>query len=184
MKTLLILSLSIFSFFSVSAQKFITKTGHISFFSEAPLENIEADNNQVTSILDAATGEMVFSLLMKGFQFEKALMQEHFNEKYVHSEKYPKSTFQGKITNFSELDLTKPGAYDVVVEGTLNLHGVSKTVESPGKIEVTETGGINATASFNLTLADYEVEIPPVVKDNIAEVVEVKVEMNYNPFGK
>lgn len=183
MKTILILTLSLFSFFTLKAEKYITKTGHISFYSEAPLENIEADNNQVTSILDTETGEMVYSLLMKGFQFEKALMQEHFNEKYVHSEKYPKATFQGKILNFDEIDLTKPGTYEVEVEGTLNLHGVSKEIKSAGTIEVKD-GEIVATSKFDLTLSDYEIEIPSVVKDNIAKVVEVSVKMNYKPFKK
>lgn len=175
--------MSVFSVFMLKAEKYITKTGHISFYSEAPLENIEADNNQVTSILDSETGEMVFSLLMKGFQFEKALMQEHFNEKYVHSEKYPKSTFQGKILDVTKVDFSKDGKYEVEVEGTLNLHGVSKTVKSLGTIEV-KGEELDANAVFNLTLSDYEIEIPSVVKDNIAEVVEVIVKMNYKPFKK
>ncbi|MEX0810667.1 MAG: YceI family protein [Chitinophagales bacterium] len=183
MKNLLVITLSIFSFFAIKAEKYITKTGHISFYSEAPLENIEADNNQVTSILDTESGEMVFSVLMKGFQFEKALMQEHFNEKYIHSEKYPKSTFQGKIVDLSAVDFSKDGEYEVEVEGTLNLHGESKTIKSPGTLEVKD-GEINANATFNLTVADYNIEIPSVVEDNIADVVEVRVKMNYKPFKK
>lgn len=183
MKFIFIPLLALLSIFSVKAEKYITKSGHVSFFSEAPLENIEANNNQVTSILDTETGEMVYSLLMKSFQFEKALMQEHFNEKYVHSEKYPKSTFQGKIVDMSAIDFSKNGTYEVEVAGTLNLHGVSKEISSKGTIEVKD-GEILADAKFDLTLADYDIKIPSTVADNIAEVVEVTVDMDYKPLNK
>ena len=100
---------------SLFAQKFMTKTGHISFFSKAPLENIEANNTQVSSILDASTGDIVFSMLMKSFNFQKALMQEHFNEKFIESDKYPKAEFKGKIANLSSIDFKKEGPQNAEV---------------------------------------------------------------------
>ena len=103
----LLLILFAFMAFPAGAQRFITKTGHIKLFSEASLEKIEANNRQVNSALDAGTGDFVFSVLLKSFEFEKALMQEHFNENYVESDKFPKSTFVGKVTNIKDVTLQK-----------------------------------------------------------------------------
>src|SRR5688500_12642185 len=116
MKHLIAILLSV-CFFSVSAQEQFTKTGHIWFYSEAPLEHIEAHNYQAGSVLNTATGEIVFKVTMTGFQFKKALMQKHFNEKYVESEKYPESIFRGKIPNLNKIDFTKDGTYSATVEG-------------------------------------------------------------------
>jgi polyisoprenoid-binding protein YceI len=168
---------------SLSAQKYLTKNGHIRFFSEAPLENIEADNHQVTSILDASTGEVVFSLLMKGFHFEKALMQEHFNEKYVHSDKYPKSTFRGMIEGLTEMPLDEAAGQRFWVKGTLDLHGIQKEITAEAELSM-EDDKISASCVFPITLADYDISIPGVVKDNIAEIVEVTVNMQYEPYNK
>jgi polyisoprenoid-binding protein YceI len=136
MKTLLMISAYLMLIGPLAAQQYFTKTGYISFYSSAPLEDITAENNQVTSIVDFGTGEMAFSLLMKGFHFEKALMEEHFNEKYVHSDKYPKSTFEGNITNIDNVDLTSDGEYEVDIEGKLTIHGVTKDVSTTGTIKV------------------------------------------------
>ena len=116
---------------------------------------------------------------MKGFQFEKALMQEHFNEKYVESDKYPKTVFKGKVTNIEEIDFTKDGEYPAKVKGALTIHGVTKEVEAEGKF-VIENGEVSATASFPIAVADYEIKIPSVVRDNIAKEVEISVEMKYS----
>ena len=91
--------------FSANAQKFITKTGHIKFFSDSPLEKIEAHNHQVNAALDASTGDFVFKVLEKSFEFNKALMQEHFNENYVESDKFPNALFSGKITNIKDVNI-------------------------------------------------------------------------------
>src|SRR4051812_6500282 len=112
----LIFAITLFISSLASAQeKYFTRAGHISFHSETPVETILANNNQVTSILDAATGEMVFAVLIKGFEFEKALMQEHFNENYLESDKFPKAKFTGKILNFDKINLKKDGKHDVDV---------------------------------------------------------------------
>ncbi|RMG59603.1 MAG: YceI family protein [Bacteroidetes bacterium] len=168
---------------TLSAQsRYMTRTGTITFFSHTPIEDIEATNNQVSSILDAGSGDMVFAVLMKSFQFEKALMQEHFNEKYVESDKFPKAQFKGSLTNLDAIDFGKPGTYPAQVTGKLTIHGVTQDVETEGTIVVTE-GGVQAQAKFPITLADYDISIPAVVRDNIAKVVDITVEMNYDAMN-
>lgn len=169
-----------FAMTAVQAQKLMTRTGHVWFFSHTPVEDIEAHNNQATSIIDPATGEIAFVVLMRGFQFEKALMQEHFNEKYVESDTYPKATFQGKIKNPAGVDFKKNGTYAVTVVGEMTLHGVTKTVEAPGQIKV-QDGAVSATSTFPLTLAEYGIEVPNMVRNKIAEVMEIHVDTKYEP---
>lgn len=161
----------------VSGQKYLTKNGSISFFSETPIENIEAHNRQVNSALDAATGEFVFMVLMKSFEFEKALMQEHFNENYVESHKYPNATFKGKVTNISDIDFTKDGEYNAVVEGDLTIHGVTNKITEKGLITV---GGdkVNGKAVFNIAVADYDIKIPAAVANKIAKTIEIRVDVD------
>ena len=163
--------------------KYFTRTGHISFFSEAALENIEAHNQQGTCILNCDNGEIAISVLMKGFEFEKALMQEHFNENYVESHKFPKSTFKGKITNFDEVNLEKNGKYNVQVAGELFIHGETKKVTSEGSLEISD-GTITAKTTFPVTVEDYNIKIPKTVINNIAEVVEVSVELALKPYNR
>ncbi|MEZ4827727.1 MAG: YceI family protein [Bacteroidia bacterium] len=182
MKNLLVFAIVLLTTgFQLQAQKFMTRTGHIKFYSHTAMEDIEANNHQVTSILDTGTGELVFAVLMKSFQFEKALMQEHFNEKYVESAKFPKSTFKGKIINVEEVNFAKDGSYKAKVTGDLTIHGVTKEVSTEGTI-VVAAGKISASAKFPVAVADYDIKIPGVVKDNIAKEIEVTVEMNYQPY--
>jgi len=160
----------------VNAQKFMTKTGQIRFYSEAPLEKIEARNRQVNAALDATTGDFVFKVLMKSFIFEKALMEEHFNENYVASDKFPSAKFLGKITNIKEVDLEKDGVYPVSVEGKLTLHGATNTIKEKGTLEVKQ-GKIVGKAKFNILLADYKIDIPQAVGKNISKTVEITVDV-------
>ena len=121
---------------SVHAQKYMTKNGNIKFYSETPIETIEATNNQVNSALDSQTGDLVFKVLIKSFNFEKALMQEHFNENYMESDKFPNSTFQGKVTNLSSIDFSKEGTYEAMIEGDLTIHGMTKKISEKGTFTV------------------------------------------------
>ena len=179
MKILSILIL--YSFFTVSAeaQKYITKNGFISFYSHTPLEDIKADNNQVASVLDASTGEIVFQVLIKSFHFAKTLMEEHFNENYMESEKYPKSTFKGKITNLSSIGFNKPGIYEAIAEGELTIRDVTKNINVNGTIEVHKEG-LETKAKFNISPEDYNIKIPRVVRDNIAKIIEVTIIIKYS----
>ena len=168
-------------FISANSQKYMTKNGYIGFFSHTPLEDIKADNNQVASVIDISTGDLVFQVLIKSFRFEKALMEEHFNENYMESEKFPKASFKGKITNLTSVSFSKNGTYPVTVEGDLTIRDITKKISSTGAIEVA-TGAINANAKFNITPEDYKIKIPGVVRDNIAKIMEVTVTMKYAPL--
>ncbi len=163
---------------SLHAQKHMTKSGHIGFYSHTPLEDIKADNNQVASILDEGNGEIVFQALMRSFHFEKSLMEEHFNENYIESEKFPKATFAGKIENISSVEFDKEGTYPVTVKGDLTLHGVTRNIQEKGTIEITDNG-IRAKSFFKLKPEDFEVEIPSIVREKIAAEMEITVEVNY-----
>ena len=174
-----ILAALILSFLFVSglqAQKYITKNGFIKFYSDSPMEKIEAANRVVNSAFDASNGDFVFKVLMKSFVFEKALMQEHFNEKYVESDKYPNSTFVGKVTNIKEVNVTKDGNYPVSVDGNLTMHGVTKAVSTKGTFEIKD-GKVLGKAKFNVQLSDYKISIPGAVTNNISKTVEITVEV-------
>jgi polyisoprenoid-binding protein YceI len=157
-----------------SAQKYSTKNGRISFYSETPAEKIEAQNNQVNSALDIATGDFVFKTLIRGFEFPKALMQEHFNENYMESEKYPSSTFKGKVSNLKDINFSKDGKYNAIVDGDLLIHGVTKRVSVKGTFEI-KAGSIFGDAKFNILIKDYNIKIPNTVVNNISESLEIKV---------
>jgi hypothetical protein len=180
MKHIAILIFLLITGYSANAQKYMTKNGYIGFYSITPMEEIKADNNQVASVLDTGTGDMVFQVLIKSFHFERALMEEHFNENYLESEKYPKATFKGKISNLSSVNFSKAGTYDVTVEGDLAIHNVTNRVIIKGTIEII-TGGINASSKFNIVPEDYKIEIPGVVRDKINKNLEVTVSMKYTP---
>ncbi len=161
------------------SQKYISKNGHIWFFSHTPVEDIEAHNNQVVSILDAATGNLQFSLLIKSFEFKKALMQEHFNENYMESDKLPKAGFTGKITNLQALDFTKDGTYPAEVSGDLTIHGVTRSISTSGIITVNGKS-LTASAKFIVSPKEYAIEIPSIVEDNIAKEIEVNIYVPYS----
>jgi hypothetical protein len=162
-------------FSQANAQKFTTESGSISFFSDAPVEDITAQNILVGSIFDAANGEIVFMVPIKDFQFEKRLMREHFNEKYMETHKYPKAAFKGKVSGYT---MSKTGPQQVKVSGKLTLHGVTRDVEAPGTMDF-QNGKIVAKSKFMLKLADYNISIPQIVWQNISEEVEVKIEFTY-----
>jgi len=160
-----------------NAQKYMTKSGTIKFYSETPMEKIEATNRQANSALDFSNGNFVFKVLIRGFEFEKALMQEHFNENYMESEKFPNSTFNGKITNIKDVNLQKDGVYKVVVEGDLAMHGVTNKVKVNGTLEV-KGGKVIGKAVFNVAPKDYNINIPKAVINNIAEAIQVDVNVS------
>ncbi len=165
--------------FNMAAQKIYTKNGSISFFSKAPIENISASNGQVVAIVNEGTGDVQFSVLIKGFHFKKSLMEEHFNENYMESNKFPKALFKGKITDLPKINFTTDGNYSVTVAGDLTIHGVTKPVTTPVTFSV-KAGAVSANAKFNVKLSDYDISIPAIVKDNIAKTVEVTVSCEFD----
>lgn len=163
-----------------NAQNYITKNGTVSFFSKTSMENISAVNNQALSVLNSKNGDLAFSVLVTGFLFKKALMQEHFNEEYMESDKYPKATFKGNIAAISKVNFTKDGTYPVSVNGSLTMHGVTNKVKVPGTITIKD-GKVAAAATFNILVADYKITISKMVENNISKSIEVKVDCNYDP---
>ena len=167
--------------FATSAwtQKLYTKNALISFFSSTKMEDIKADNNQVLCVLNAQSGEFQFSVLNKGFHFAKALMEEHFNENYMESNKYPKSNFKGVVADIAKINFASDGTYSVSVKGDLTIHGVTKNITALGNI-VIKGGVASASSKFIVKLTDYKITIPGAVKNNISESVEVTVNCNLN----
>ena len=176
-KIIFILFIGIICTYAVQAQKYMTKNGNIKFYSETPMETIEANNNQVNAALDSQTGDLVFKVLIKSFQFEKALMQEHFNENYLESDKFPNSTFQGKVTNLSSVNFAKEGTYDATIEGDLTIHGVTKKISEKSTFTVKAGDKIQGNSKFNVKPADYDIKIPGALVKNIAEILEVTVDI-------
>jgi len=168
--------------FLVSAQlfsqgKYITKDGYISFFSHSLVEDIKADNKQVLSIVDSETGEIAIQLLMRSFLFKKALMQQHFNESYVESHKYPKALFKGFILNFNDLNDTS----DTEIKGIITIHGIEKEISIIAKVNV-DNKEINISGDFMVEVADFNIKIPAVVRNNIAKIIKVTFNLVHKPY--
>jgi len=157
------------------AQKYSTKTGKITFEASVPLfEDVYAENNSSTAILNADTGDIASLAMVNGFNFKAGLMQEHFNENYAESAKYPKTSFKGKILNFDKNDLSaKPKAY--IISGTLNFHGVDQSIQSSANLYLKDDR-IVIQGKFVAKTADFNVKIPKMVAAKVAENVNV----NYN----
>lgn len=161
-----------------TGQKHFTKSGKISFVSDAPLEKIEAINHQASSVIDLETGRIQWAVLIKAFEFEKALMEEHFNENYMESSKFPKATFKGKIADYGKIDLKHDNEIVTMVSGTLEIHGVAREVDIPVSLMVNKST-LTGHTKFEVLLSDYDIEIPAVVADNLSNTVEIEVKASY-----
>ncbi|WP_375415858.1 YceI family protein [uncultured Hymenobacter sp.] len=172
---LLLLGLSLGGAGAAQAQtKYLTRTGRVTFFSASIMEDIEARNEEAAAAVDLGAAQLAFSIPIRGFKFKRTLMQEHFNENYMESEKYPKSTFSGKFTDLSLETLQLPGAHPVHIEGDLTIHGVTKHISVPASVELKE-GHILAFALFTVAPADYAIDVPLLVRDHIAKTVSIRV---------
>lgn len=160
--------------------RYSTAAGQITFFSAAPLEDIEALNSKVGAIFELATGQLAFSLLMEEFQFKNTLMQEHFNENYAESEKYPRARFTGKLVNQPDETQLRNGPQPVYVDGILTIHGVKRQVRVPGTLQLRGTDLV-VTSKFNVAPADYKIKIPALVRNNIAKSIDVSVILTCQP---
>lgn len=177
MRTIILCLFILVNTINLSAQDLYKATdGEISFFSEAPVENISAVNKDVKALINAKNAEVAFIVTNVGFKFEKPLMEEHFNENYMESHKYKVSVFKGKIID--KIDFTKDGTYEVTAKGTLDIHGVTVEREIKGTLTISN-GKINLTTDFDVALKDHKIKIPSVVVKNIAEVVKVTVNINF-----
>ena len=177
---LLLLAGLLFCISESIAQTFVTRNGTVRFFSEAPLENIEAVNRQVSSALDAETGEFVFRVVMRSFSFEKALMQQHFNDNFVESHKYPNATFQGQILDIGEIDFNSDGEYEVTVEGDLTMKDVTRFISEQGILRI-RNDNVIGESKFIVRPEEYNITIPSRFARNISQEIEVTVNVNLNP---
>ena len=182
MKKLFVITI-IASCFAMNAQSqvYLAKKGgvKINFFSETPIENITAENTGAASSISGDSVKIVIP--NKGFIFPKPLMQEHFNENYMESEKYPKSGFKGKLSE--KIDYTKDGTHAINCVGTMNIHGVDKNVTLPGTITI-KGDEITIVSNFKVKLIDYKIDRPKVVMSQIAEDIDIKINAVYAPYKK
>lgn len=183
MKKLTLVIFILISGLSLNAQKFATENGHIKFHSKTEIEAIEAHNHQVNCTLDTKAGEFEFIVPMRSFIFDKALMKEHFNEKYLESDKYPNTIFNGKIENLEEIDFDIAGEYDIVVKGKLSLHGITNDISETG-ILIVKGDQIVARSTFNILLDDYNIKIPLNVRNNISETIDIIVDATMEEDNK
>ncbi len=179
---ILVLLLIIFSTQLQAQDVYLTRNGKINFFSHTSIEDIEAVNNEVTSTLNSKTGAVQFLVLVKGFQFKKAAMRQHFNsDNYMDSDKYPKADFKGTIKDVSGVNFSKDGTYPVTVEGNLTIHGVTNKVVTSGSV-IIKDGKLSAFTKFLVKLNDYKVTVPSFTASKVAQVVEVTVSCSYEPY--
>jgi polyisoprenoid-binding protein YceI len=175
MRKIILISSLVMCALIAHGQVFTTRTGFIGFYSKTPLEDIKAENNQVYAAIDAAKKNIAFTLLVKGFIFTKELMQEHFNENYVESDKYPKANFIGSFTGDFVPD--KDGTYNILVRGNLTLHNITKAIEVPATLEIT-TGKLSGKSEFKLKPEDFNISIPSIVREKITKDITVRVNID------
>lgn len=166
--------------FNAGAQKLVSEKTHFKFFSSTPAENIEANNYKTIGTIETSTGEIVFSVPMQSFEFEKALMQEHFNsKKFLDTKTNPKAKLTGKITDISKVNFKKDGSYPVDVAGKLTINGVTNSVKEKATI-VVKNGKVALTSKLNVTLNDYKIAFKSgKPSTNIAKTVAITVEATY-----
>lgn len=179
MKKLIFTFTLLFTILGANAQKLVTKSGVIDFFSKSQLVTIKAKNTSVASILNIENGDLVASCLVRSFKFKEALMEEHFNENYMESHLYPKATFVGKITNFASVDLNKPGNYPIEISGKLTIHGKTNDLFTKGELQV-DKNRITGKTSFSVSLQEYGIKIEESYKDRIKDDVRLDVVLDFN----
>ena len=168
---------------NIQAQKFYTKTGEVSFFSKTAIEDIQAVSNSAATVYDSESGKLQWSILIKSFEFQKALMQEHFNENYMESSKFPKAIFKGEVKDFQSLSLDQNGTYLMEVRGNLTIHGETNEIITKATFNVVD-GTITGTSTVSVLLSDYKIEVPAVVRDNIAKEIKITINAEYELLDK
>lgn len=161
------------------AQRYFTRNAKAYFdaTNKNSPERVEATSNSGTLVVDITSGRVEAAVLIKGFLFEKALMQEHFNENYLESSKFPKAAFKGKIDDLSKLDLSKDGTYTVGLSGDMSVHGQTKALQTSATFTV-KGKEISAKANFPIVLAEYDIDIPSAVSDKLAKQAKVEISAN------
>ncbi|MDN5289472.1 MAG: polyisoprenoid-binding protein [Mucilaginibacter sp.] len=181
MKYIALILLVWFSNNQTSQDIYVCKNAKINLFSSAPLEDIDATSNGGTSVFNASTGDLAFSVPIRSFQFQKSLMQEHFNENYMESDKFPNASFKGKVQE--KIDVQKDGSFPVNVTGVFEVHGVKQNRTIKGTINISK-GAVSLSSAFTVACKDHQIEIPKLVFQKIAETIQVKVAANYTAYKK
>lgn len=181
MKKIIVLALALSTSLMTSAQLFTSTSSDVSFESKTPMEDIYAQTKKAKAAVNVKTKKVLIKIKMISFKFEKPLMEEHFNEKYVETEKYPNASYVGVIQG--EDDLTKDGTYNVKVKGSLDIHGVKQERTLDGVLTVAG-GTVDLKTDFTIALKDHKIKVPKVVVKNIAEVVNVKAQFTCAPHVK
>jgi polyisoprenoid-binding protein YceI len=163
-----------------NSDKLVSSKTHIKFFSTTVAEDIEANNYTSVSTINKETGDVVFSVPMQGFEFEKSLMQKHYNSKnFLDTKTYPKAKLKAKIINIDEVDFNKDGVYNAIIEGEMTMKGVTKKVKEKGAVTV-KGDKVIVKSKFNITLANYGVEfLKGKPSSNIAKTLEITVLSEY-----
>lgn len=175
MKNILIVALLWASSMAMAQEKIICKSGVITFEASVPaFEEVKATNTSVTVVLNPKTGEIASLALMKGFRFKIALMEEHFNENYIESDRYPKAVFKGKIENFNPNSLTTTPK-DFVINGKLELHGKSVVIQTVAKMSQTASGIILAS-NFVVNASDFNISIPSIIKNKVSNKINIQLQ--------
>lgn len=156
---------------------FITKSAELTLFSEAPMENIEAVSKNAYGVVNMDNGEIQFGVSIRSFRFRKSLMQEHFNENYMESDKFPAAKFKGKLE--SPPDVSKDGEYQVTATGDLEVHGITKRRSISGTIRVSN-GKLEIISAFDVKCQDHNIKIPSIVFKNIAETIRITLKGTFS----
>ncbi len=172
MKTSILITLLFCFSVTFAQEKLITKNGITTFEASVPsFEEVKAKNESVTCILNTKTGEIASLALIKGFKFKVALMEEHFNENYIESTRYPKATFRGVIKDFDLKALTG-SVKEFSINGKLEMHGKSKDISTIAKIKKTDKG-VEIETNFSVNASDFDITIPSVVKNKVSNKINV-----------
>ncbi len=180
-KTSLTLFIIAFAFNVTKAQIYMAKECTISFFSATSMEDIDAKNTAAKPVLNAATGDIQVKISHRAFKFKDGLMEEHFNENFVETQKYPNAIFKGKINE--KVDYTKNGENKVTVTGEMDLHNVKKTITIDGKVTIKD-GVVSIYSKFNIKLSDYNIKDPSLIGKSIAEAIDVTITSTLEPYKK
>lgn len=179
MKQIIFSAIVLLTATAVNAQDYLTRSGNVSFFSHTSVEDIKALNTEAVSTINSTTGDIEFRIAIKSFHFAKAAMEEHFNdENYMNSEKFPKASFKGKISNISSVNFAKNGTYNVTVDGSLTIKDVTKTVSVPGTITIKD-GKVTALATFKVKRKEYNVMGQSFAQSKISDDIEITVNCEY-----
>jgi len=164
------------------ANSYLCQKGKIHFFASTPIQDIVATSDKALCVLNTESKKVYAKVTMTTFNFKQKLMQEHFNENYMESDKYPEGVLEAVIVE--NIDFTKDGVYDITLKGTFEIHGVKQPREIKGKLTVKNGQVQNATATFDVKLADHQIKIPTALMAKIAEVVKVDIDFNFEKYEK